>query len=422
MRRTPRSAQVAAEASQLLERALDGAAALVARHQFADEKKGDAKETQGSHSRKLMNDTIDQCYRRLDDSVGRLLMEPRMEASAEMLFKAIDVIRELETKPADTEQEEQLVSGILRLVAIVTKLCDATREERSAAHQFLRAARKGDKEGLLRLLAEGVDVNIADNAGHTALMEACQYHHTPCVELLLSRSADVSRSTSLGWSALKYAALDGDANLPCIKMLLDSKPDLETRSEGGLYGNTALHNAAESGYAGVVEALLAAGCSPDWKNADGHTPLDLAIAHGQYEVAQIFDLDAGYHCEVVAQTAHCGSAAVAGWLRYSGVKDETVQAFEKQGVTGKDLLRMRQLDPSLGIADPEQIELIMQALADLPAWRDTSLWRRGKRGAFLAGSVAAVALFVACAYWYSFFFGYTIAQTWNDIVGHSKGR
>ena len=417
-RRTPRSAQLAAETSQLVERALDGATALVARHEFADEKKvGGKQNAKGAHSRKLLVDTIDECYRRLDGSVARLLVDPRMEVSAESLLKAIDVVRELETKPASKVHEEQLVSAVLRLVAILTKLCEMSRQEKSAAYQLLRAARKGDKQELLRLLAEGVDVNIADNAGHTALMEACQYHHTQCVELLLSRGADVSRTTSLGWSAVKFAALDGDANLPCLKLLLDSKPDLETRSEGGLYGNTALHNAAESGYPGVVEALLTAGCSPAWKNADGHTPLDLAIAHKQYEVARIFNVDAGDHCQVVAETARCGSAAVAGWLRHSGATDETVEAFEKAGVTGKDLLWMRELDPSLGITDAEQVQLIMQALAGLPARRETSLWRRGKRGVSFAASGVAVVIFAACAYWYSFFFGYTIAQTWNDMVG-----
>ncbi len=259
-RRTPRSAKLAADTSQLVERALDGAMALVSGYQFADEAKGSEKRGERAHSRKLLVDTIDQCYRRLDGSIGRLLIQPRMELSAESLFKAIDAIRDLETKTADKVQEEQLVAAVLRLVAILTKLCDTSRQEKSAAYQLLKAARKGDKEELLRLLAEGVDVNIADNAGHTALMEACQYHHTSCVELLLSRGADVSCTTSLGWSALKFAALDGDTNLPCLKLLLDAKPELETRSEGGLYGNTALHNAAESGYPGVVEALLAAGC------------------------------------------------------------------------------------------------------------------------------------------------------------------
>lgn len=415
--RTPRSAQLAAQTSQLVERALDGATSLVSRHQFADEGE---KET-SSHSRQLLNDTIDQCYRRLDGSVGRLLVEPRMEVSAESLFKAIDVIRKLETTPAETVQEQQLVSAVLRLVAIVTKLCETSRKERSVAHTLHKAARKGDKAELLRLLGKGVDVNIADNAGHTALMEACQYHHTSCVELLLSRGADVSRTTSLGWSALKFAALDGDANLPCLKLLLDARPELETRSEGGLYGNTVLHNAAESGYPGVVEALLAAGCSSELKNADGKTPLDLAIAHKKYDAARIFNLDAGDHCQVVAQTASCGSAAVAGWLRWSGATDETVEAFEKAGVTGKDLVWMRQLDPSLGITDPEQVQLIMQALDGLPARRDASLWRRGKRGVTFVLSCVTVVVFLACAYWYTFFFGYTVAQTWNDLVGQYQG-
>ena len=413
MRRTPRSAQVAADTARLVERALDGASSLVARHRFEDDGKG-------SHNRQLLDDTVDKCYQRLDDSVGRLLVEPRTELLAESLFKAIDAIRDLETTAASDVQEERLVATVLRLVAILTKLFDTTRKERSAAWQLLRAARKGEKVELLRLLADGIDVNTADNAGHTALMEACQYHHTPCVEVLLSHSADVSLITALGWSALKFAALDGDVNLSCLQLLLDAKPNLETRSEGGLYGNTVLHNAAESGYPGVVDALLIAGCSKDWKNADGKTPLDLAIARNQHEVARIFSLDAGDHCQVVAETARCGSAAVSGWLRYSGATDETVEIFAAKGVTGKDLLWALELS-DIGVTDREQVALIEAALLEIPARRDKSLWRRGRRGVWFMVVVFSVVVMLACGYWYSFFFGYTIAQTWNDMVKGTLG-
>lgn len=405
---TPRSAEIANETARLVERALDGASAVVARHRFADD-------GHGSHNRQVLDDTIDKCFQRMDGSVGRLLVAPHMEHLANSLFKAIDAIRDIETTPAERVDEAKLVTAVLRLAAILTKAFDTIRSERTTAWQMLRAARKGEKAELLRLLAGGTDINTSDSAGHTALMEACQYRHEDCVQVLLSHGSDVNLVTALGWSALKFAALDGDMNLPCLKLLLAAKPDLETRSEGGLYGNTVLHNAAESGYPGVVQALLDAGCSKSWKNADMRTPLDLAIARKHHEAARCFSLDAGDHCQVVVETARCGSAVVSGWLRYTGATDETVELFEKAGVTGKDLLWALQVR-DIGVSDPKQVALIENALMLLPARRENSLWRRGRRGIWFILVVFSVVMMLLCGYWYSFFFGYTIAQTWNDAV------
>ena len=74
---------------------------------------------------------------------------------------------------------------------------------------------------------------------------------------------------------LKFAA--HEKSLVALEHILARKPDLDffdTRSLGT--GNTALHNAAESGYTNVAKLLLKAGCSPTVENAKGKTAQQLA--------------------------------------------------------------------------------------------------------------------------------------------------
>ena len=55
---------------------------------------------------------------------------------------------------------------------------------------------------------------------------------------------------------------------------------LDVPSEGALNGSTALHAAAATGHAAVVEALLEAGANPQAAGRTGASPLQLAAAMG----------------------------------------------------------------------------------------------------------------------------------------------
>ena len=56
--------------------------------------------------------------------------------------------------------------------------------------------------------------------------------------------------------------------------------------KGGVFNNTALHQAARSGHTHVVTRLLDAGWSVEAKNIGGVTPLRLAAEHGHLETAK----------------------------------------------------------------------------------------------------------------------------------------
>ena len=74
------------------------------------------------------------------------------------------------------------------------------------------------------------------------LTEAVKGDHRECVELLLSKGADVNASERSGWTALNSAARLGHET--CLEILLKAGADVNSIQENG---NTALMEAAKSG-------------------------------------------------------------------------------------------------------------------------------------------------------------------------------
>ena len=65
---------------------------------------------------------------------------------------------------------------------------------------------KGDLIEVQRLLLTGVDVDIRDRYGRTALMEACRNGDVHMVQLLLDYGADSRKRSFSGKNAFRYAA------------------------------------------------------------------------------------------------------------------------------------------------------------------------------------------------------------------------
>ncbi|CAA0820010.1 E3 ubiquitin-protein ligase XBAT32 [Striga hermonthica] len=188
------------------------------------------------------------------------------------------------------------------------------------------SAAQGHHEIVALLLESGVDVNLRNYRGQTALMQACQYGHWEVVQILILFKANIHRADYLnGGTALHLAALNG--HFRCIRLLLaDHIPSnprfychLRKKSrnnksllefdEGALYaiinrpadgGVTALHMAALNGHVETVHLLLDLGASVSYTTVQdgatidligaGSTPLHYAACGGNAQCCQLLHL------------------------------------------------------------------------------------------------------------------------------------
>jgi ankyrin repeat protein len=175
------------------------------------------------------------------------------------------------------------------------------------------AAINGDIGRVRELLDRGVDPNIIDDHGITALIFASQKGHTEIVRLLLENNADINITDYFSWTALIYASSggyteivglllengadpnirkNGQPSLPwasrrghtdIVRMLLDHGADPNITDN---FSRTALLEACSrsSDSTDIVRLLLDNGADPNITNKDGLTPLMVASRNGHTEI------------------------------------------------------------------------------------------------------------------------------------------
>ncbi|GAB2267474.1 E3 ubiquitin-protein ligase xbat32 [Dionaea muscipula] len=185
------------------------------------------------------------------------------------------------------------------------------------------SAAQGHHEIVSLLIESGVDINLRNYRGQTALMQACQYGHWEVVQTLILFRANIHKVDYLnGGTALHLAALNGHSR--CVRMLLaDYIPSipqlwdiLQKKSKGeesssqfnyrALHevinkpadgGITALHMAALNSHVETVQLLLELGASVTATTIEdgtiidligaGSTPLHYAACGGNAQCCQI---------------------------------------------------------------------------------------------------------------------------------------
>lgn len=103
------------------------------------------------------------------------------------------------------------------------------------------------------------------------------------VEFLLSKGKPVDQVDLAGYTALHYAARNG--NVSVCELLLDNGSYVGAITRSGLA--TALHRAASQGHVDIVHLLLRRKADPDVRDSDGFTPLHRAIKEKRILVCKI---------------------------------------------------------------------------------------------------------------------------------------
>jgi ankyrin repeat protein len=247
----------------------------------------------------------------LATSIAALLASASWQAAAETVVRAardadVAEVRKLIAAGSDVNAPEADGSSALLWAAhqgspeIVSLLLEAGANP-NAANNFgvtplLEASRYGDAATIEALLEGGADVAGAAREGETPLMAAARAGSAAAAELLIKHGADVNAAESLqDQTALMWAAAEGHGDV--VDALLKNGADpnrkaraseLTTRSTRTDYpsgGFTALHWAVRNGDESVVRRLVAGGADLKLTNADGATPMTLAIINDRFDLA-----------------------------------------------------------------------------------------------------------------------------------------
>lgn len=137
------------------------------------------------------------------------------------------------------------------------------------------------------LLEKGIDVNVPQADGMTALHWAVYHDDVETTKLLIAAGAEVNRKNRYGVPPLSQACKNGTTAI--VELLLGAGADPNAELRGG---ETVLMTAARTGRTGPVTALLAAGADVNAKERKGQTALMWAAADGHVDVVEVL-LDAG---------------------------------------------------------------------------------------------------------------------------------
>jgi ankyrin repeat protein len=190
-------------------------------------------------------------------------------------------------------------------------------------------------------LEAGVDPNMVDNQGYTALQRAAMTGNLQLVRLLVQYGANLTAlsTNQFGDLPIHLAAAFGHVNI--VHWMLDNGVPVDIRNR---MGATPLHSAAHNNRLEVARLLLDGGASVNAKviNSDNRTSLHEAAAQGSVDLVKLL-LDRGADINAVTSDQNqtplhwaekVGNIGTADLLIQRGA-DSTVR--DKNGTTPLEL-------------------------------------------------------------------------------------
>lgn len=206
----------------------------------------------------------------------------------------------------------------------VHALDDEDLQDSSSLH---KAAQAGNEAQVRKILADGCDVNLENDDGHTALYVASMKSREGIVRILLQHKAIVN-TTNNPLLVVKDVAT--------AKLLIQANGNLHARDE---YGNTPLHKAILIGNKELIELYLSFGAKIHVTTATGHTALHTQSSSfldepwGSKLTQELIQRGASVNCKDYQGRSPLHLAAI----NYSLEKEETIRILIKAGSSLTDL-------------------------------------------------------------------------------------
>lgn len=140
-------------------------------------------------------------------------------------------------------------------------------------HALHQAAADGDLPQLSTLIQTGVDVNLCNRQGRTAILIAAMHQQYAAIDYLIGLGADINQQDETCLNPFLWGCLHDDLIL--VRQMVQAGADLTRLTR---FGGVGLTPAAEKGYVAIVRELLTTThINRNHTNFVGWTPLLEAI-------------------------------------------------------------------------------------------------------------------------------------------------
>jgi len=153
---------------------------------------------------------------------------------------------------------------------------------------------------LLRLILnmENVQVEIKDEKGRTPFFIACQHNHLQCMKEVVTHGASAKSRDNDSETPLHYLVNNYKEDLmPVIDYLIDECNIFIDGKNG--HGYTPMHLVAKHGHTELIQYLIEHKADINLLDANGNTPLSIAVTCKHLETAEALRFFGGKECSEV---------------------------------------------------------------------------------------------------------------------------
>jgi ankyrin repeat protein len=185
---------------------------------------------------------------------------------------------------SDIAREYVRINTDVRDVLVITSVFYSGDDEEHDAWDttLIRASFSGCVDVVTVLIANGADVNQADDEGNTPIYWASFYGHLQVVQALIAAGADAKKVANYGGTPMYAASARG--HLEVVRALIAAGADVNQAV--AIVGETPISCASSRGRLEIVQALIAAGADVNQADNDGYTPISQASEQGHLKVVQ----------------------------------------------------------------------------------------------------------------------------------------